>query len=99
MAGRIRIRHHRQLAAFRRCRLCQSASFAAIAQLNDTHEGRSGATGAIAQLGNVGTTSGTPIMAMLIASYGINGLAAFVFVLSIGGVAMHAWLKMRRNAG
>ena len=77
--------------------LCQSASFAAIAQLNDTHEGRSGATGAIAQLGNVGTTSGTPILAMLIASYGINGLAAFVFVLSIGGVAMHAWLKWRRE--
>ena len=77
--------------------LCQSASFAAIAQLNDTHEGRSGATGAIAQLGNVGTTSGTPILAMLIASYGIDGLGAFVFVLSLGGIAMHAWLKWRRG--
>ena len=77
--------------------LVQSASFAAIAQLNDTQEARSAATGAIAQLGNVGTTSGTPILATLIAAYGVNGLGAFVFVLSLGGIAMHAWLKMRRG--
>ncbi|MGB8818966.1 MAG: MFS transporter [Rhizobiaceae bacterium] len=77
--------------------LVQSASFAAIAQLNDSHEARSAATGAIAQLGNVGTTSGTPILAVLIANYGINGLAAFAFVLSFGGIAVHAWLKARRG--
>ncbi len=78
--------------------LVQSASFAAIAQLNNTHENRSRAAGAIAQLGNVGTTSGTPILAALIAAYGINGLAAFAFVLSLGGIAVHAWLKARRGA-
>ncbi len=77
--------------------LVQSASFASIAQLNDTQEARSAATGAIAQLGNVGTTSGTPILAMLIAAYGINGLGAFVLLLSLGGIAMHAWLQMRRG--
>ncbi len=76
--------------------LVQSASFAAIAQLNGTHENRSRAAGAIAQLGNVGTTSGTPILAALIAAYGINGLAAFAFLLSLGGVSVHAWLKARR---
>ena len=77
--------------------LVQSASFAAIAQLNTTHENRSRAAGAIAQLGNVGTTSGTPILAALIAAWGINGLAAFAFVLSLGGIAVHAWLKARRG--
>ena len=78
--------------------LIQSASFAAIAELNDTHEARSAATGAIAQLGNVGTTSGTPILAALIAAYGINGLGVFTLTLSIGGIAVHQWLKWRRQA-
>jgi MFS transporter, DHA1 family, inner membrane transport protein len=77
--------------------LVQSASFAAIAELNDTHEARSAATGAIAQLGNVGTTSGTPILAALIAAYGINGLGAFTLILSLGGIAVHQWLKWRRG--
>ncbi|MGL4489468.1 MAG: MFS transporter [Rhizobiaceae bacterium] len=77
--------------------LVQSASFAAIGQLNESHVDRSRATGAIAQLGNVGTTTGTPILAALIAAYGINGLAAFTFVLAVGGVAVHAWLKARRG--
>lgn len=77
--------------------LVQSASFAAIAELNDTHEARSAATGAIAQLGNVGTTSGTPILAALIASYGINGLGMFTLMLSLGGIAVHQWLKWRRG--
>lgn len=77
--------------------LCQSASFAAIAQLNDTHDTRSAATGAIAQLGNVGTTTGTPVLAALTAAYGVNGLGAFVLVLSLGGIAMHAWLAIRRG--
>jgi MFS transporter, DHA1 family, inner membrane transport protein len=77
--------------------LVQSASFAAIAELNDTHEARSAATGAIAQLGNVGTTSGTPILAALISAHGINGLGAFTLVLSLGGIAVHQWLKWRRG--
>ena len=77
--------------------LVQSATFAAIAQLNQTHENRARAAGAIAQLGNVGTTSGTPVLAALIAAYGINGLAAFAFALSLSGIAMHAWLKWRRE--
>jgi predicted MFS family arabinose efflux permease len=77
--------------------LVQSASFAAIAELNDTHEARSAATGAIAQLGNIGTTSGTPILAALITAYGINGLGAFALLLSLGGIAVHQWLKWRRG--
>ena len=78
--------------------LVQSASFAAISQLNDEPQNQSRAAGAIAQLGNVGTFSGTPILAALIASYGINGLAVFAFVLSLAGIAVHAWLKARRNS-
>ena len=77
--------------------LVQSASFAAISQLNETSQNQSRAAGAIAQLGNVGTFTGTPLLAALIASYGINGLAAFAFVLSLAGIAVHAWLKRRRE--
>jgi MFS transporter, DHA1 family, inner membrane transport protein len=77
--------------------LVQSASFAAIGQLNDAPQDQARAAGAIAQLGNVGTFSGTPILAALIASFGINGLVAFAGLLSIGGIAMHAWLRVRRG--
>jgi MFS transporter, DHA1 family, inner membrane transport protein len=77
--------------------LVQSASFAAIGQLNEGNTDRSRATGAIAQLGNLGTTTGTPLLAALIASFGINGLAGFAFLLSLGGIVIHAWLKVRRG--
>ncbi len=77
--------------------LVQSASFAAIGQLNDAPQDQARAAGAIAQLGNVGTFSGTPVLAALIASFGINGLAGFAFLLSVGGIAMHGWLKVRRG--
>ncbi len=78
--------------------LVQGASFAAIPALNAAAEDRVRAAGAIAQLGNLGTTTGTPILAALIAACGPAGIAGFVLVLSLGGIAMHGWLEARRKA-
>ena len=77
--------------------LVQSASFASIGQLNEAPQDQARAAGAIAQLGNLGTFLGTPMLAALIANYDINGVAAFAILLSVGGIAMHAWLKIRRG--
>lgn len=75
----------------------QGASFAAIAQLNPTGQGRAQASGAIAQLGNLGTTTGTPLLAALIAGQGVGGLALFVGVPSLLGIVLHS-IQARRRA-
>ncbi len=76
--------------------LVQGASFAAIPALNATPQDRARAAGAVAQLGNVGTTSGTPLLAWLIAHTGIIAIPVFALLLCLCGVAMHAWLSARR---
>lgn len=76
----------------------QGASFAAIPQLNPDPAGRAQAAGAIAQLGNLGTTSGTPLLAALIAAQGTTGLALFVILPSLLGIVLHHWLAGRRRA-
>lgn len=76
--------------------LVQGASFAAIPALNATDEDRARASGAVAQLGNVGTTTGTPVLAWLVAQMGIGAVAAFTLVLCLAGIAMHGWLARRR---
>jgi len=76
--------------------IVQGASFAAIAQLNPTAEGRARAAGAIAQLGNIGTTTGTPLLAALIAGQGVAGLALFVLIPSLLGIALHGFQARRR---
>ncbi|RUS59099.1 MFS transporter [Pseudorhodobacter sp. E13] len=75
----------------------QGASFAAIAQLNPTADGRARAAGAIAQLGNLGTTSGTPLLAALIAGQGVAGMALFVLIPSLAGIALHQYQAHRRR--
>jgi MFS family permease len=75
----------------------QGASFAAIPQLNPDAAGRAQAAGAIAQLGNLGTTSGTPLLAALIAAQGTTGLALFVILPSLMGIILHHWLAVRRR--
>ena len=74
------------------------ASFAALAALNTTDEARAHATGAIAQMGNVGTTCGPPVLAAIVLFAGIYGLVAFVMVLGLCGIAVHAILARRRGA-
>jgi DHA1 family inner membrane transport protein len=78
--------------------LVQGASFAAIPQLNPTAEGRARAAGAVAQLGNLGTTSGTPLLAALIAGQGATGLALFCLLPAVAGIALHRWQSARRRA-
>ena len=78
--------------------LVQGASMAAIPQLNLAAGDRARAAGAVAQLGNLGTTTGTPILAALIAGQGAGGVLAFVLPLSLAGIAMHGWMAARRRA-
>lgn len=77
--------------------IVQGASFASIPQLNETAEDRARASGAVAQLGNVGTTTGTPVLALMIAGMGPSGVMAFALPLCLGGIALHA-LQARRRA-
>lgn len=75
----------------------QGASFSAIAQLNLTGETRARAAGAIAQLGNLGTTSGTPILAALIAWNAAPGLTLFILLPSLLGIVIHQVQSHRRH--
>jgi predicted MFS family arabinose efflux permease len=77
--------------------LVQGASFAAIPALNLTPQDRARAAGAVAQMGNVGTTTGTPLLAWLIAQAGPGAVPAFALLLSLAGIAMHGWLAARRR--
>lgn len=77
--------------------LVQGASFAAVAQLNPSAETRARAAGAIAQLGNLGTTTGTPLLAALIAGQGLSGMALFVILPSFLGLILHQIQARRRR--
>lgn len=77
--------------------IVQGASFAAIAQLNPTANDRARAAGAIAQLGNLGTTSGTPLLAALIAGQGVPGVALFILIPSLIGIGLHQVQAHRRR--
>ena len=76
----------------------QGASFAAIPQLNSAMADRARAAGAIAQLGNLGTTTGTPLLALILAQAGATGLAVFLVVFSAAGIVLHSWAAHRRRA-
>ena len=79
--------------------IVQGASFAALAQINPSAEDRARAAGAIAQLGNLGTTTGTPLLALILAQAGAAGLALFLIGFSALGIAIHAWQARRRSIG
>lgn len=78
--------------------IVQGASFASIPQLNETDLDRARASGAVAQLGNMGTTTGTPLLAALIAGIGPPGVALFALPLCLAGIAIHAVQARRRRA-
>jgi DHA1 family inner membrane transport protein len=77
--------------------IVQGASFAAIPQLNHSAGDRARASGAVAQLGNLGTTTGTPVLAYLIAVMGPPGVLVFALPLCLLGMALHLWLARRRS--
>jgi DHA1 family inner membrane transport protein len=79
--------------------IVQGASFASIPQLNAAPSDRSLASGAVAQLGNLGTTTGTPILALLISSFGVAGIVGFAVPLCLGGIAVNALQAARRGQG
>lgn len=76
--------------------IVQGASFASIPELNTTPESRARAAGAVAQLGNLGTTTGTPVLAALLASVGPPGLALAAVALCAVGIAVHRLQAARR---
>jgi len=76
----------------------QGASFASLAQINPCAEDRARGAGAIAQLGNLGTTTGTPLLALIIAQAGAAGLALFLIGFSALGIALHSLQARRRSA-
>ncbi len=76
--------------------IVQGASFASIPELNPTVEGRARASGAVAQLGNLGTTTGTPVLAALLAWGGAGVLIAAGVVFCAAGIGTHR-LQMRRR--
>lgn len=79
--------------------IVQGASFASIPQLNAAPSDRSLASGAVAQLGNLGTTTGTPILALLIGSFGVAGVVGFAVPLCLCGIAVNALQAARRRQG
>jgi predicted MFS family arabinose efflux permease len=79
--------------------IVQGASFASIPELNATADDRARAAGAVAQLGNLGTTTGTPVLAALLAASGPTGLAVAATLLCALGIALHGLQSRRRQAG
>ena len=77
--------------------IVQGASFASIPQLSSTAEDRARASGAVAQLGNVGTTTGTPLLAVMITQMGPLGVVAFALPLCVAGIVIHAVQARRRQ--
>jgi hypothetical protein len=77
--------------------IVQGASFASIPELNATAGDRARASGAVAQLGNLGTTTGTPVLAALLAASGPPGLALAAIALCALGIALHQLQAGRRR--
>jgi lysozyme family protein len=77
--------------------IVQGASFASIPELNATADDRARAAGAVAQLGNLGTTTGTPVLAALLAASGPTGLAIAATLLCALGIALHSLQARRRQ--
>ncbi len=77
--------------------IVQGASFASIPELNAAPEDRARAAGAIAQLGNLGTTTGTPLLAALLAGAGPWALAGVAALGCAAGIGLHAWQARRRQ--
>ena len=79
--------------------IVQGASFAALAQLNPDPQDRARGAGAIAQLGNLGTTTGTPLLALILKGAGATGLMVFLVVFFALGIVIHAIQARRRLNG
>ncbi|MEM6940584.1 MAG: MFS transporter [Pseudomonadota bacterium] len=82
--------------------LIQGASFAAVPQLNQTPAAQARANGALAQMGNIGNTTGTPVLAAGLASFGYAALpflAGGAFILGFVAHALYARARKEARAG
>ena len=77
--------------------IVQGASFASIPEINATAEARARAAGAVALLGNLGTTTGTKLLAALLAASGPPALVVVAVMLCLAGIALHQWQAFRRG--
>ena len=66
--------------------------------MNPLAQDRARAAGAIAQLGNLGTTTGTPVLALLMQYAGVTGLTLFLLGFSLLGLIIHVIQGHRRSA-
>ncbi len=78
--------------------IVQGASFASIPQLNAAPADRARAAGAIAQMGNLGTTTGTPLLVLIIQAFGASaGTLAFIVGFSTMGILVLTLQARRRQ--
>jgi MFS transporter, DHA1 family, inner membrane transport protein len=85
------------IALFGALGLVQGASFAAVPQLNKENQTRAYANGALAQMGNLGNLSGTPLLLLMSAGMGFNGLILFAVICYAIGIAVHVVMFIRRK--
>jgi MFS transporter, DHA1 family, inner membrane transport protein len=85
------------IALFGALGLVQGASFAAVPELNKEGQTRSYANGALAQTGNLGNLSGTPLLLLMSAAMGFNGLILFAVICYAFGIAVHVIMFIRRK--
>jgi DHA1 family inner membrane transport protein len=78
--------------------LVQGASFASLSQLNPNPQDQTRSAGAIAQMGNLGTTLGTPVLAVIITTFGFAGICVFVGGFSVLGIVVHSVQSYRRSS-
>jgi len=77
--------------------LIQGASFATVPELNATATDQATSNGVMAQAGNLGNTIGTPILLLVLNSYGVNGMLAAVAIIYACGAIGHLWLRKLRT--
>ncbi len=76
--------------------LVQAGSFSLVPQLNPEASDQALANGAMAQCGNAGNTVGTPLLLILVGSFGKVGLISFALLAFAGGIVVHLWCARRR---
>ncbi len=77
--------------------LVQGATFAAVPQLNERAGDRALANGGLAQIGNLGNTLGTPVLLVVVATFGYGGMTLALCLAFCAGAAIHLTLRAVRQ--
>jgi DHA1 family inner membrane transport protein len=78
--------------------LVQGASFAAVPALNHSAADRALSNGLMAQTGNLGNLLGTPLLLVVQAHAGQNGLVVTILCGYLTAILCHLWMARRRAA-